>query len=122
MHTTGGSLWARAWLPHWFFGLVVVVAMLLVSTGPLPAAEIVRDGVPKAQIVVAPQPLRMVGLAALELQNTVERMSGARLPIDIVRSDDFAVTIYVGRSADTDALGVTDDGLRFGAYRIVSIG
>lgn len=120
MHISCRSLKPQARWLYSFAGVVVVWAALLASPSQLLAVDIVRDGVPNAEIVVAPERSRMVSLAALELQNMIERMSGARLPISVERTGGHPVSIYVGRSAHTDALGVTDDGLEYGAYRIVS--
>lgn len=59
-------------------------------------------------------------LAAQELQDSVEKISGAKLPIAMTPSADVPVQIYVGRSTHTDRLNVAADGLQHGAYRIVS--
>ncbi len=93
----------------------------LYCASPLAAETLlVENGQPRAVIVVAPSPPRTVRLAAQELQDTVEKISGAHLPI--VTQPDLAATaaIYVGRSPHTDRLQITADGLRDGAYRIVS--
>ncbi len=87
----------------------------------LSALEIVKDGQPRAQIIVAEERPRMVSLAALELQHYIERISGAQLPIATRHnSSAYPVAIYVGGSPATKALGVNADGLKYGAYRIVS--
>jgi hypothetical protein len=80
---------------------------------------LVDDGVPKAEIVVALSPPRSVRLAAAELQTYIEKMSGARLPI-VSQPTGKNVRIYIGRSPLTDQLGVSDEGLKHGAYRMVS--
>lgn len=82
--------------------------------------EIVADGKPKAQIVVAGERPRMVTLAALELQSFLEKISGARLPIVTSPTEALPIKIYVGKSPGTDKLGVTAEGLKHGAYRMVS--
>lgn len=83
-------------------------------------AKIVEEGRPVAQIVIAPDPPRMVRLAAQELQEAVQKISGAELPVAAAPAEGFAATIFVGRSEFTDALGVTAEGLRDGAFRMVS--
>jgi len=85
------------------------------------AAEmfIIKNGKPNAEIVVAEQPPRTVRLAAWELQNYVRKISGATLPI-VHEPGHAAVHVYVGASGHTDRLGVTSEGLEYGAYRIVS--
>lgn len=88
------------------------------------AAEtfIVKDGKANAEIVVSKDERRprMAALAALELQYYLQKMSGARLPIVTELDGAFPVKIYVGRSAATDKLGVKPDGLKAGAFRMVS--
>ena len=86
----------------------------------LPRRLLVEKGVPRAEIVVAEKRPRMVTLAALELRHFVQKMSGARLPIVTAPTAGAQVKIHVGQSAETDRLGVTAEGLRDGAYRIVS--
>lgn len=80
---------------------------------------LVRDGEPRAEIVIAAERPRMTTLAALELQATILEMSGARLPIVTTPGEELPVKIYVGESDYTRQLGVTAEGLAFGAYRRV---
>ncbi len=80
---------------------------------------IVEDGQPRAEIVIAEKPLRSVRIAADDLQTFVQKMSGARLPI-VTEPSGKTVKLFVGRSEHTDKLGVTAEGLKFGAYRLVS--
>ena len=63
--------------------LFILVVMLLVSRTALHAADtfLVKDGRPRAEIVIDEQPPRAVRLAASELQSCVESISGAKLPI-----------------------------------------
>lgn len=75
---------------------------------------------PTAEIVIDKKPLRATRLAARELQTDVEKISGAKLEIDTKPSGKVAVRVFIGRSSPADELGITDDGLRYGAYRIVS--
>ena len=98
----------------------VMVSGLLFSGVASGQAFIVKDGQPQAQIVIAEKPPRTVKLAAAELQGYVERISGAKLPIVTTPPANETVAIYVGRSANTDALGVAGDGLKYGAFRMVS--
>lgn len=80
---------------------------------------LVENGEPRAEIVISPEPPRMAKLAAEELQTYIEKISGATLPI-VTEPGDAPVQVYVGQSSHTDSLGVTDEGLNFGAYRMVS--
>ncbi len=101
--------------------LCLIAAVMLRPLPPLMAGDVVlvENGQPKAEIVIAETPERMVRLAAHELQTYVEKISGAHLPI-VTRPTAGATQLFVGRSAHTDKLGVTAEGLKFGAYRIVS--
>ncbi len=81
---------------------------------------LVRDGKPGADIVIADKPLRAVKLAAAELQTYIEKISGAKLAITNAPGSDVPAHIYVGRSAHTDKLNITDEGLKWGAFRMVS--
>ena len=86
-----------------------------------PATMIVKDGQPNAQIVIAAKNRpRMVTLAALDLQYYIQKISGARLQIVTVPNQNTPVKIYVGKSPETDRLGVSAEGLESGAYRMVS--
>ncbi len=97
--------------------------LLLASHSSLNAAEalLVDQGAPRAQIVIAAENRpRMATLAALELQHHIEQMSGARLPIVTSPDSTLPIKIYVGKSPATDKLGVTDEDLKYGAFRMVS--
>ncbi len=100
----------------------LVLALLLIASPELFAADLVlvENGQPRAEIVVEEKRPRMTTLAALELRLFIEKMSGARLPIVTVPTAAVPVKIHVGRSAETDRLGIKMDGLRDGAYRIAS--
>ncbi len=100
-------------------GIAFTVGMAS-ATAASPETFIVRRGVPAAEIVVASARPRMVGLAVLELQSHIEKISGARLPIVTTPTGNGKVGIYVGRSVQTDQLGITDEGLKDGAFRMVS--
>jgi tetratricopeptide (TPR) repeat protein len=81
---------------------------------------LVEDGQPRAEIIIADSPPRTTRLAAAELQTFLEKISGAKLQIGSVPSDAVQVRIYIGQSSHTEKLGITSEGLRHGAYRIVS--
>ena len=72
-------------------------------------------------IVIAEKPPRAVKLAAKELQEHLFKMSGARLVITNAPGTNLPLHIFVGRSTYTDQLGVTDNGLEHGAFRMVSV-
>ncbi|MCE9607692.1 MAG: DUF4838 domain-containing protein [Planctomycetia bacterium] len=101
--------------------LLVLSAALLAPSAALHAADafLVEDGQPRAEIVIAENPQRSARLAAHDLQTYVKKMSGAHLPI-VVTPSESAVKVFVGRSEHTDRLKITAEGLKHGAYRIVS--
>lgn len=92
------------------------------STVGANAAErlLVKDGKAQAEIVIAEQPPRTTRLAADELQTYIEKISGAKLPIVTTPSGDAPVQVHVGQSSHTKKRNITADGLKFGAYRMVS--
>ncbi len=80
---------------------------------------LVRKGQPQAEIIIAENPTRTQRLAAHELRQQIEKISGARLPVRTVPSG-FLVRVFVGESTHTERLGLSTSELRHGAYRIVS--
>ena len=82
--------------------------------------KLVDDGKPCADIVISDKPPRAVKLAAAELQTYIEKISGAKLAIVNVPGNDVTAHIYVGRSEYTDKFNISDEGLKCGAFRIVS--
>lgn len=81
---------------------------------------LVMNGVPQAEIIISDSPARGTKLAARELQTYVRKISGATLDIGTAASGNVPVKVYVGQSPHTEKLGITTDGLKDGAYRIVS--
>ncbi len=123
---------------NWAGLLSIMLVIVLSPSTVFAAGYIVRDGQPMAEIVVTEEPRSSVKFAVQQLQQYIEKMSGARLPIfppsamgpgpenanllnkyppDLARKP---VKIYVGESYHTHHLGVTDEGLDWGAYRMVS--
>ncbi|MBI1311230.1 tetratricopeptide repeat protein [bacterium] len=96
--------------------IVCVLAIPTLAAEPF----LVRDGQPKAEIVIAEPSPRTTKLAAQELQHYVEKISGAKLPIVNSPTDTSVVRVFVGRSAHTDRLGLSIDDLKAGAYRMKS--
>ena len=96
--------------PLFFFPLV-----LLNAADPM----LVQNGQPRAEIVIAGKPARMAKLAAEELQTYIEKISGAKMSI-VTTASGGAISIYVGRSAHTERLKITDEGLDHGAFRMAS--
>jgi len=85
-----------------------LVFLLLGAT--LDAAPfLVRDGQPQAEILVGEKPLRSVRLAAAEFQESIEKISGARLPIRFSSKGDLPVKVYIGESDFTRRQGISTD-------------
>jgi len=96
------------------------VCLVLLCSVARGESFIVKAGNPNAEIVISGKPPRMTRLAASELQKYIAKISGARLPIVTEPTSSLPVRIFVGRSVYTDKLGIGDDGLDYGAYRMVS--
>ena len=100
--------------------MILLLTVSVAASRAVSAPPIVENGEPNAEIVVAEQPPRTTMLAAEELQRYIEKISGAVLPVHDRPTKQMPVQIYVGVSPHTDRLGVTDQGLKHGAYRVVS--
>ena len=101
--------------------LSILGSIALLSAGSVRGeAYLVKDGKPCADIVISDKPARAVKLASTELQTYLEKISGAKLAITNTPGADVPAHIYVGRSAETDKLKITDEGLKGGAFRMLS--
>ena len=101
--------------------LLVLGSVACLSAGSVfGEAYLVKDGKPCADIVISEKPTRAVKLASAELQTYLEKMSGAKLAVTTSPGSDVPAHIYVGRSAETDKLKITDEGLKYGAFKVVS--
>lgn len=70
--------------------------------------------------MIAKEAPRSTRLAAAELRDTIEKITGARLTIRTSPDPQLPNRIYVGESDSLRQKGITADGLPHGAYRIVS--
>ena len=100
--------------------LLPVIAATVFAGPAFAGSSIVRDGQGHAEIVIADRPPRTAALAARELQTYIAKITGARPPIVTKPSEGCPVQIYVGKSAHTERLKVSDEGLEHGAFRMVS--
>jgi len=92
---------------------IILCAVVLVFASLAGAAEkltLVRDGQPRAMIIIAKNPTDNAKVAADELQRYIEKISGAKLPII---TDDAPISIaglyvptfiYIGASAATEKI------------------
>ena len=86
-------------------GLLQTVIVLSVASWSLYAdVDLVRDGKPTADIVTGPNPGIAARWAALDLQEHIEKISGAKLDIVSAPSDMFKNHVYVGTSEETKKL------------------
>ena len=101
--------------------LLIMGSVALLSAGSVRGeAYLVKDGKPCADIVISDKPTRAVKLASVELQAYLEKISGAKLAVTNTPGTDVPAHIYVGRSAETDKLKISDEGLKGGAFRMIS--
>ncbi len=101
--------------------LSILGSIALLSAGSVRGeAYLVKDGKPCADIVISDKPTRAVKLASVELQAYLEKISGAKLAVTNTPGTDVPAHIYVGRSAETDKLKITDEGLKCGSFRMLS--
>lgn len=102
----------------------VLIALCVLKVALLKALAadlvLVQDSQPRAEIVIAEKSPRMTKLAAEELQGYVQRMSGVKLAITTQPTGGGLLPVFIGRSAHTDALKLTDAELAHGAFRIVA--
>lgn len=102
-------------------GLLGLGIFTLMGHGPaLGSPYLVKEGEPKAQIVIAEEPDRLVRLGANELQEYVEKMTGAVLPIVTDPTDEYPVKVYIGASPSADKLGLEVSDLVLGGFRMKS--
>ncbi|MFA7158052.1 MAG: DUF4838 domain-containing protein [Kiritimatiellia bacterium] len=82
--------------------------------------ELVKDGKALADIVVETNAISSVQLAANDLQEFIEKMSGAKLEIVAEPKDQFKFHVYVGASDFTKKLGITFDDLKPEGFKIIA--
>ena len=101
------------------FGKVLI---LLCSFATIVGAEsfLVEQGRARAEIVVAQRTARAAEFGAQELQAYIEKISGARLEIVIEPTADVDVKIFVGESEYARRVGVTAEGVKRDAFRLMS--
>lgn len=84
------------------------------------AVDLVKDGKPVAEIIIAESAEPSVKTAANELQNNLEKMSGAKIPIVTKISPDVKNQVYVGESDYTRKLGIKIDDVKYDGFKIVA--
>ncbi len=81
---------------------------------------IVKNGKAEAEIVAPEQALSSIKFAAKEIQQHIEKISGAKLPVVNTPTAEIKNKIYVGESKYTKKLGVNAAGLKMEGFRIVA--
>lgn len=92
------------------------VYFVLATSSAIAQPNMVEDGQPRAEIIIADKPTRMQRMAAHEFRQQIEKISGARLPI-VTHSSGNQLKVFIGAS-DSSPVKVGD--LKDGAYRIAS--
>ena len=91
------------------FAVVVLGWLITATTGPTAitaeAVELVRDGQPRAPILLEDNPTISAQLAAHELQYHLRKMSGATLPIVREPATVEGTVVLVGESRASKARG-----------------
>ena len=85
-----------------------------------PAVELVKDGKPVAEIVIAESAEPSVRTAANELQDKLEKISGAKLAIVSTVSPEVKNQVYIGESDYTRNLGIKLDDVKDDGFKIVA--
>ncbi|MEY4484720.1 MAG: hypothetical protein RL693_2172 [Verrucomicrobiota bacterium] len=83
------------------------------------AVDLVTNGKPVADIVIAADAIKATRTSAEELQRHLLAMSGATLAI-VDKPGDAANHIYVGASEHTQKLGINIDDVKFDGYKIIA--
>ena len=101
---------------------MIQILILLLGGPAIVAAEsfLVEAGQPRAEIVIAGKPGRAAEFGAEELQTYLQRITGAQLEIVTNPTAAKPVKIYVGESEHARRVGVTAEGLKRDAFRMVS--
>ncbi|HJN17366.1 MAG TPA: DUF4838 domain-containing protein [Armatimonadota bacterium] len=92
--------------------------MLLLTDVDAASLKLVRNGEPRASIVLAAEPTRAASMAAGELQEHVRLITGANLPIVRDAAQVEGIRILVGESDATRALGLRSEDFASQEYLI----
>ena len=100
--------------------LMLSITVVICLSFSCPAVELIKDGKPVAEIVIAESAEPSVKTAADELQDKLEKMSGAKLAIVSTVSPDVKNQVYVGESDYTRQLGVKLDDVKYDGFKILA--
>ena len=82
--------------------------------------EVVRDGTAVSEIVLAKDANQSMKLAAMDLQDYLKQISGAKVPIVEAPTSSANNQVYVGASEFTKRLGFTPASLETSGYELVA--
>ncbi len=99
--------------------ITVLLLSLALTTSRLTAFDVVRDGLPKAELVLVSEANASQCLAADDLKRYIEAITGVTLDIVPTPTGHFENRIFVGESEHTRALGFDLTGVEQGGYKIV---
>ena len=99
---------------------LILLSALLMSVTAQAERFIVTNGRANAEIIIAENPARAAEFGAEELQQYLKKITGARLEIVTVPTDEAKIRIYVGESEHALRTGVTARGLKRDAFKIRS--
>ena len=86
-------------------GMLSGLMVLVLASSAQGGVDLVTDGRAVSEIVIAPDAIQVVSLAAQDLQKHLKQMSGAELPIVETPSPGVPSRVYVGESEFTRKLG-----------------
>ncbi len=96
-----------------FLGVTACQALGLGGAG----VQLVKDGKPMAEIVLAKDAIPATKLAATDFQKHIKLISGAELPI--VDKPGEKTAVYIGDSEFTRKLGVSLDDIKNSGYKVI---
>ncbi len=109
------------------FSALTLAVMLSIFLPPVSDGQesmeppmIVENGRARAQIIISSDPPRRTQLAAEELRDYIKKISGTEFSIGTETQEDYPVNIYIGESEFTDELGISAEGLEYGAFKMIS--
>lgn len=100
----------------------ILIVLFLLSIGNFCSGmSIVENGQPKAKIIIGENVPYMVEFAANEFQKYIEKITGAKIPIQRKKiSIEETNYIFIGESSYTKELGLSTKGLTYDGFKIIS--
>ena len=107
---------------RWLSFVMLAAAVSFASGVEAKDLDLVKDGKPRARIVVGQDACKAAQFAAEELRAYITKSTGGRLAVADSLSDDGLVDIVVGAGAIARSLGVATKGLTQDAFIIRTVG